>query len=70
MKSEYWQIYTQESRRFYCNEWECTCNDGVTGCYANEYFMLLCEDDTMYQLERSNNEQRHKRSQGQVRTDK
>lgn len=44
MKSKYWDKFTTEKRLMYCNNWCCPCNDGSTGCFANNRFSDLCDN--------------------------
>ena len=44
MKSKQWDKLTEDKCVEFCNNWCCPCNDGSTGCFANEYYQLLCEN--------------------------
>lgn len=43
MRNNQWNKLTDDYK-LYCNNWCCPCNDGESGCFANEYYMCLCEN--------------------------
>lgn len=45
MKSKQWDKVATNKCREYCNNWCCPCNDGATGCFANDHYELLCENE-------------------------
>lgn len=47
MKNGQWDKLTTEKCKQFCNEWCCPCNDGSTGCYANDYYEMLCDNSTL-----------------------
>ena len=46
MKNRQWNKLTTEDCKQSCNEWCCPCNDGSTGCYANDFYEMLCDSST------------------------
>ena len=44
MKNKQWDKLTVDKCREFCNNWCCPCNDGATGCFANDHYELLCEN--------------------------
>lgn len=44
MKSRQWDKLTTDRYIEFCNNWCCPCNDGSTGCFANEHYQALCEN--------------------------
>lgn len=47
MKSKAGELNNQKERRFYCNDWCCPCNDGSTGCFANNICSFACDETTL-----------------------
>ena len=43
MKSRKWDELTTNKYKQSCNNWCCPCNDGSTGCYANDFYEMLCD---------------------------
>ena len=43
MKSRKWDELTTNKCKQSCNNWCCPCNDGSTGCYANDFYEMLCD---------------------------
>lgn len=52
MKNKQWNKLTTEKCKQFCNEWCCPCNDGSTGCFANDFYEMLCDDATLVHLHR------------------
>lgn len=52
MKNKQWDKLTTEKCKQFCNEWCCPCNDGSTGCFANDFYEMLCDDATLAHLHR------------------
>lgn len=52
MRSKQWDKLTTKECKQSCNNWCCPCNDGSTGCYANDFFENLCENSTLAYLHR------------------
>lgn len=50
MKNRQWNKLTTVKCKQFCNNWCCPCNDGSTGCYANDFFENLCENSTLTYL--------------------
>ena len=50
MKNRQWDKLTTEKCKQYCNEWCCPCNDGSTGCFANDFYEMLCDNSTLRYL--------------------
>lgn len=50
MKSRQWSKLTIDKCKQFCSNWCCPCNDGVIGCYANDFFENLCENSTLVYL--------------------
>jgi len=46
VKNRQWNKLTTEDCKQSCNEWCCPCNDGSTGCYANDFYEMLCDSST------------------------
>ena len=46
MKNRQWDKLTTNKCKQFCNEWCCPCNDGFTGCYANDFYEMLCDNST------------------------
>ena len=46
MKNRQWNKLTTNKCKQFCNEWCCPCNDGSTGCYANDFYEMLCDNST------------------------
>ena len=46
MKNRQWNKLTTVKCKQFCNEWCCPCNDGSTGCYANDFYEMLCDNST------------------------
>ena len=46
MRNRQWDKLTTERCKQFCNEWCCPCNDGSTGCYANDFYEMLCDNST------------------------
>ena len=44
MKNKYWEKFSGVEFREDCTNWCCPCNDGSTGCFANEKCKMLCEN--------------------------
>lgn len=44
MKNRQWNKLAVNKRVEFCNNWCCPCNDGSTGCFANEHYRVLCEN--------------------------
>ena len=47
MKNKQWNKLTTNKCKQFCNNWCCPCNDGSTGCYANDFFENLCENSSL-----------------------
>ena len=47
MKNKQWNKLTTEKRKQFCNNWCCPCNDGSTGCFANDFYEMLCDNSTL-----------------------
>ena len=47
MKNRQWGKLTTNKCKQFCNNWCCPCNDGSTGCYANDFFENLCENSSL-----------------------
>ena len=47
MKNRQWDKLTTDKCKQFCNNWCCPCNDGSTGCYANDFFEMLCENSSL-----------------------
>ena len=47
MKNRQWDKLTTNKCKQFCNNWCCPCNDGSTGCYANDFFENLCENSSL-----------------------
>ena len=43
MKNRQWNKLTTNKCKQSCNEWCCPCNDGSTGCFANDFYEMLCD---------------------------
>lgn len=50
MKNRQWNKLTTDRCKQFCNEWCCPCNDGSTGCFANDFYEMLCENSTFCHL--------------------
>lgn len=46
MRSRQWDKLTTNKCKQSCNNWCCPCNDGSTGCYANDFYEMLCDSST------------------------
>lgn len=44
MKNRQWDKLTTTECKQFCNNWCCPCNDGSTGCYANDFYEMLCDN--------------------------
>ena len=47
MKSKFWKKFAKETLTEDCNNWCCPCNDGCTGCFANDKCAMLCENSRL-----------------------
>lgn len=52
MKSRQWDKLTTKKYNKFCNNWCCPCNDGITGCYANEFYEMLCDNSVLSFMQR------------------